>query len=184
MKVNDLKGDATIGQKVTVTMSNTVEDMVKLLRSLDLKDVSNVPNKNIKTPARISKILDGDTIKVVTYLGQIPFSFSIRVNGIDAPESTLRDKKTTLLQKEAGLLVKAYVIELFKDHDCPDIILYDLDKYGGRYMGDLFLKSGCSLSKHLIEKKYVKAYDGGTKDEWKECELNAIVEQLGHLKKK
>ena len=56
------------------------------------------------------------------------------------------------------------------------IKIYGFDKYGGRFIGDIFISElfpkknkksfDYTLSDYLLENNYAKPYDGGKKDKW------------------
>jgi endonuclease YncB( thermonuclease family) len=144
------------------------------LRRLDLSAVPDVPNVNTPTLSRVKAIHDADTIEVVVHLGGAPFGVRIRIRGIDSPEITLK-KGTSPLEKAAATAARDYVRRLLAPVALPTAVLYKLDKYGGRYVGDLCLPSGEMLSQHLLRLRLARAYDGGKKQPWTEAELNAII---------
>jgi endonuclease YncB( thermonuclease family) len=122
----------------------------------------------------VKEIHDADTIEVVVHLGKAPFCVRIRIHGIDSPEITLK-KEVSPLEKAAATKVRDYVRRLLAPLELPTAVLYKLDKYGGRYVGDLCLPGGEMLSQHLLRLHLVRAYDGGKKQPWMEAELNAII---------
>lgn len=151
---------------------------VARLRVIPTSDVSKVPRLNEIIPARLDKVIDGDTLLVIILLDSHALKISVRVKGIDAPETKL-SKTTTALQKEAGKKVGKYVSGLFKD-DIVYIKLACLDKYGGRYVGDVYMsvECSCTLTDHLVGLGCVKAYDGKKKTEWTTEELTKIIGML------
>lgn len=151
--------------------------MEQRLLTLNAKDVVNVPNYNQVTLALLDEVTDGDTLKIIIPLSEERFlKLGIRVAGIDAPETTLKGT-TTPLQKEAGILVKKYVEQLFLGKKIIHVTLTHSDKWGGRQVGEVFLNypSEETLSTHLIKKGYVKPYDGKRKEEWTAEQLMAII---------
>ena len=54
----------------------TVQDK---LRSLNVKEVSDVPFKDMWIYARLCDVTDGDTLKIIILMGEHPFKFSMRV---------------------------------------------------------------------------------------------------------
>lgn len=147
----------------------------KYLLSLKVCDVPCVPHVGTIVPARLVKVYDGDTINVIIALGNnCPLAIKVRVVGIDAPEITKKGT-TTQLEKDAGLFVRDYVNNLFQITEIVQIKLHCIDKYGGRYVGDVFLADNKTLSDHLLSLGYVKKYDGKTKTKWQEDELKKIL---------
>lgn len=167
------------------------------LRRLDLDRVPTVPNLNVPTLSRVKNVHDADTVTVVICLGTSPLCLRIRVEHIDSPEITLKGG-TRQLEKSAGLLVRDYVASLLLNQSAEGglsgakgrkldespgpaltkVVLTGIDKYGGRYLGDLFLPDGTPLSQHLISRRLVRPYEGGTKQPWTDAELNFIIESL------
>ena len=166
-------------------MESETEIVRKRLMCIDLKTVHVHPCIGKIFHARLIKVTDGDTLSVIVLLSNdIPLKVAVRVTGIDAPESKL-GPKTSPLEKKAGQFVKSYVQNLFRDTQFVDVEFECADKYGGRCVGDVYIdsKKKIKLSSHLLQKGYVKKYDGGTKHPWTESELNKILEK-GKEKKK
>ena len=125
-------------------------------------------------------VYDGDTVNVtlgavVEVLGieitlQVPVAG--RVAGVDTPE--LRNKR----QRAAGEVAKQVAIRWFRRHEADGIkfVFHARDKYAGRVVGD-FCSSGAMLSECLLECEVAKPYDGGTKAEWTDAELERIVDE-------
>ena len=149
-------------------------DIEKKLLEIDHKKLKCHPCIGNRVYARLIKIIDGDTLTVVIIHDATPLKFNIRVKGIDSPESK---GKVSKIEKEAGLAVTNYVMELFKETKFVYIDVISTDKYGGRYIGDIYLDKECklSLSSHLLKKQLVKQYDGKKKELWTEKELLHII---------
>ena len=142
------------------------------LKQCDPKTVCKIPHKDVIIPCRLSHVIDGDTICVVISINSHLLKISIRVLGIDAPESTKRSTKNEL-EIQAGLHVKAYVKRLVPD--MFSVRIKDNDKYGGRFLGDVILPDGRCLGSHLTEIGYVKPYFGKKKEDWTDEELEKII---------
>ena len=115
-------------------------------------------------PGKIVDVYDGDTVKIVLELSinSEYFRWNCRLSGINTPEIRTRNPK----EKEFGLLVRDKLKERIEDK----ILLIkcgEFDKYG-RLLVEIFENSGelFSINNWLIENKYAKPYDGGTKEEW------------------
>lgn len=143
------------------------------LLQANLKDACTIPYKGKRVCARVKKVIDGDTIKVVMMLDTYPFELNIRVLGIDTPESMLRPGVTEL-EKRAGLVVKAYVKTLFNVGSVYYVRLVDLDKYSGRYLGHIYVNNN-DLSKLLIDLGLAREYYGEKKQPWDTKFLEDIV---------
>ena len=110
------------------------------------------------------KVIDGDTVRLETI--DLGFSVqlhnkSVRINGIDVPESRINIKKypERAKEKELGLLAK----DKLKQWLVGDITLksYGTDKYG-RVLGDIFCEKG-NVAELLKKENLAVDYFGGTK---------------------
>tara|TARA_R110002074_G_scaffold107713_6_gene232773 strand:- start:3827 stop:4243 length:417 start_codon:yes stop_codon:yes gene_type:complete len=115
-------------------------------------------------PGKIVDVYDGDTVKIVLKLSinSEYFRWNCRLSGINTPEIRTRNLK----EKEFGLLVRDKLKERIEDK----ILLIkcgEFDKYG-RLLVEIFENNGelFSINNWLIENKYAKPYEGGTKEEW------------------
>lgn len=111
----------------------------------------------------LTKVTDGDTIK-----GNISLGFSlhlynrsIRIAGIDTPESRINTKRypERTREKELGLLAKQKVKEWLVGK--VTIRSYGPDKYG-RVLADVFCEKG-NIADLLKDEGLAVNYDGGTK---------------------
>ena len=123
--------------------------------------------------ARITKIVDGDTIKCDIDLGFSMFlsNQTIRLYGVDTPESRTSDKE----EKYYGNISKQFL----KDY-CPKgsyiTLRTHLDKKGkfGRILGELIVND-TNLNKALIEENLAVEYFGQSKvDIEKEHLMNRV----------
>jgi len=111
--------------------------------------------------ARVTRIVDGDTIKCDIDLGFDLFlsNQTVRLYGIDAPESRTRDQE----EKFYGNLAKQYL----KDY-CPKgswiTLKTHLDKKGkfGRILGELIVNR-VSINELMIQENYAVEYHGQSK---------------------
>jgi endonuclease YncB( thermonuclease family) len=124
-------------------------------------------------------VYDGDTVKLILDLGfNLPYGHeskrtskwpAVRITGIDTPE--LRKRR----QKEAGYAVKKVVQRVLAQHDRLIVQSISLDKYAGRFIGDILMGAEeISLSEWLIEKGVARRYDGGTKRPWSDIFLKTV----------
>ena len=103
----------------------------------------------------ITDIKDGDTVVVDIDLGFRAWlhDISIRVNGIDAPETRTKD----LIEKRWGVLSKSIVEKLIPIGSTQIITtVIDRDKFG-RVLGDFSLNE-TTLSKYMVENHYAIVY--------------------------
>ena len=113
---------------------------------------------------KLKKVIDGDTVRLETI--DLGFSVqlhnkSVRVNGIDTPESRINIKKypERTKEKELGLLAK----QKLKEWLVGDITLksYGTDK-NGRVLGDIFCDKG-NIAELLEKENLAVPYFGGKK---------------------
>ena len=91
----------------------------------------------------LDHVLDGDTVKVFCPDWPEPFmSISLRVAGIDTPESSSALAKCTK-ERRLGVLAKVWAKELFEGATTVRFTWAGTkDKYGGRIDAHVFLPSG------------------------------------------
>ena len=115
-------------------------------------------------PARITKLLDGDTVEVTARIWpRQRVVTDIRMGGIDTPEKEGRAK----CDREAKLADKASA-ETKALLEGRDVLLYDLqfEKYGGRLLGTIRTLDGTDAAENLISKNLARPYKGKTKQSW------------------
>jgi len=108
-----------------------------------------------KYKAKVTKIVDGDTIDVVIDLGfKITTNQRIRLEGINTPE-TYNVKKGSEEYKK-GMIAKEFVIKRIEANNNEAII--ETNKYTGkygRYIGIVWLADNTiSLNDELVEKGF------------------------------
>ena len=165
------------------------------LMAVDPKSVSKVPFKNQLIDARVCKVYDGDTITVIFELAGQPMKVSVRVVGVDCPE--LKPTKPKDGCEDYDQLMELYELEAAAGKVCRDhvaeLILEKIikvkflknDKYGGRYLGEVFLPSSNneppqSLTTILCSEGYAKPYEGDKKEPWTKEQLIKGPFQHGH----
>ena len=124
--------------------------------------------------ARFKKVVDGDTLILDIDLGfnVVLADQSIRLIGIDTPESRSKDK----IEKIFGTASKKAVEEFMKLSDKENLIVRTIfcdnngDKYG-RILGEVFNSNEVSLNNWLISNNYAVYYDGENKDKIKSLHL-------------
>ena len=110
---------------------------------------------------RINRVIDGDSVDVCIDLGfDISFTSSVRLYGIDTPESRTRDPQ----EKKCGLLSKKFLEEAVKNGK-NIIIRTQKDEKGkfGRVLGSLVI-DGININHKMIEENLAVAYYGQSKD--------------------
>ena len=157
------------------------------LSDVDLTGVSNVPYRKCSISARVIEVIDGDTVKLLILVGDHPLRLNIRLSGIDTPE--MRPKPVVHSEEaDVAKLVKAYVSTLLARDQIVSIRLLNVDKYGGRYVGDIYItkpgsKDAITLSDHLVAAGYAKVYNGKKKEAWSREHLLMMRENLLSIKK-
>ena len=110
---------------------------------------------------RINRVIDGDSVDVCIDLGfDISFTSSVRLYGVDTPESRTRDPE----EKKCGLLAKKFLEEAVKNGK-NIIIRTQKDEKGkfGRVLGSLII-DGTNINHKMIEENLAVAYYGQSKD--------------------
>lgn len=113
--------------------------------------------------AKITKVIDGDTIRADIDLGFdiILYKQTIRLYGVDAPESRTRD----LEEKYYGNLAKDFLKRYIKNNNIV-ILKTKLDKKGkfGRILGEIYLNN-LNLNQLLIDENLAVSYHGQSKND-------------------
>lgn len=122
--------------------------------------------------AEVVKVTDGDTIKVKFKRFTDVWVVSLRIYGIDTPE-TRRSK--TELEGRAGKCLTEFVKSMMVKK--VKVRFHNWDAFGGRYLAELYVK-GESLGDVLLRKRYAKPYFGGRKLSWSEEELQGIIDEI------
>lgn len=107
------------------------------------------------------RVIDGDSLIATIDLGfHIQFNTSVRLYGIDTPESRTRDPQ----EKKCGLLSKKFLEEAVKNGK-NIIIRTQKDEKGkfGRVLGSLVI-DGININHKMIEENLAVAYYGQSKD--------------------
>lgn len=113
----------------------------------------------------IRGVTDGDTIKTVVTLPCPLCEVSVRINGIDTPESTTRFAQCEK-EKQLGIQATEYVKQLVAGHTLMTVTDTDWDKYGGRILGTVYV-NGVNIGQELINAGLAKPYFGsGPKPDW------------------
>jgi len=111
------------------------------------------------TSGQVIKVYDGDTITVASKLpfaGSPLYRFSVRLNGIDAPEM----KGATPEERSVATSARDAVSELVL---YKKVILRNvaMEKYG-RVLADVYCDD-IHINQWLIDRRFAVKYDGGTK---------------------
>lgn len=165
------------------TLAKKLKERTKL-RALQESKTSKVPYSGQWILARLFRVLDGDTLLLGLVLGDATLKISLRVLGVDCPET----KKASALEMQAGEKAKEYVQKLYAGESILAIKLMSVDKWGARWVGYAQVPTktkgkckcacgatGSCLSTLLLEKGLAKAYQGAKKEPWTEQELKKII---------
>jgi|TARA_B110000967_G_scaffold210023_1_gene269641 micrococcal nuclease len=114
--------------------------------------------------AKVNRIIDGDSIVLDLDLGFDTWinNQSVRLVGVDAPESRTRD----LVEKQFGNLAKERVKELLEIGSYVIVKTYK-DKEGkfGRILGEILTNEEININDLLIEERLAVFYEGQSKEE-------------------
>jgi endonuclease YncB( thermonuclease family) len=112
-------------------------------------------------------VTDGDTVRVrIPDWSGTPFgTISVRVLGIDTPESTKAHAKCPA-EIALGLQAKSYAKQLIPPNTRLGFVYSQFDKYGGRVLGTLQLPDGRDFGTVMIGAGLAQPYYGKTKGSW------------------
>lgn len=114
--------------------------------------------------ATVVRIVDGDTLRLNIDLGfhTILKNQSVRLTGVDAPETRSKDPKT----KAAGLAAEK-ALSGFVEEGSKVVVRTLLDDEGkyGRILGTIFIENGTNINKFLIDNNYAVEYSGQSREE-------------------
>ncbi len=112
----------------------------------------------------IRGVADGDTIRTTLKLPCPLCSASVRIRGIDTPESTYLAKCPA--EKSKGLEAKAFLINLTTGQESMMARNIKWDKYGGRIDAIVEI-NGKDVGQQMIDRGLAKPYTGaGPKPNW------------------
>lgn len=116
--------------------------------------------------AEVVQVFDGDTVQVNIKSWPAELNpISVRLSGIDTPESTKRLAKCRD-ERARGLEAKAFAKSLMPVGLVVTVVYTNRDKYGGRIGGLIILPDGRDVSKIMLDTKRALPYSGGTKASW------------------
>ena len=112
----------------------------------------------------IRGVADGDTIRSTLKLPCPLCNVSVRILGIDTPESTYLAKCPA--EKAKGLEAKAFLINLTIGQESMMARSIKWDKYGGRINAYIEI-AGKDVGQQMIDRGLAKPYNGlGAKPDW------------------
>lgn len=125
--------------------------------------------------AVIDEVIDGDTFDATIDLGFSTFKKErLRLKGVDTPELRTSNKR----EKNAAILVTEFVKHLLKDRT----LVIETNKKGGfgRYIADIYLPQGGTLSNYLLKRGLAREYKARA-PEWTEEQLAHIFNELNFI---
>ena len=131
---------------------------------------------NYKNYAQVLKVVDGDTIWVLTDFVVCKIKQKLRLNRIDTPEKFGK-------YKEIGLAITSHVKDLI-NNSCNKIFVHAIgsDLYG-RVISEIFLHDNTNLSDYLLNNKLCKPCSG-KRDEWTNEDYKITNDYINSLCKK
>lgn len=137
--------------------------MIKSILVIVLFMSSAVSAHELMLPIR--GVTDGDTIKTVVTLPCPLCEMSVRINGIDTPESTTRFAQCEK-EKLLGIQATEFLTSFVGDERFMVATNLRHDKYGGRILADVYVR-GTNLADLLITHGFAAPYTGsGAKPDW------------------
>lgn len=132
--------------------------------------------------AEVLKIIDGDTLNVLTDFGCCKIKQKLRLLRIDTPEKFANKNDVNKINhKNIGLDVKNYLKKLINESN--NIIRVEAkgcDVYG-RVLCECYLSNGVNISDHFLENKLCKPCSG-VRNEWTEDDYIIANENLQKIK--
>lgn len=112
------------------------------------------------TLGKVTKVLDGDSLRVAIPAGRQAWTFPVRIENIDCPEVRTRNEQEKIL----GYMTKEHVESLVLDKIVA-LKLCEFDKFG-RLLAKVYTKEGVNVAEDLIERGLAVKYKGGERKCW------------------
>lgn len=112
---------------------------------------------------KVTAVYDGDTLTVAARHGRqgIPYRFSVRLSGIDAPEirsaASAGEKSAAIVARDA---LRAAVLG-----EPVTLTVYSFDKYG-RLLAAVAHDDKGDMGRWMLEAGHARPYDGGKREIW------------------
>ena len=129
------------------------------LNTINCNNVEMFSLEGYNIDAIIVKVYDGDTVHAVFEFKDTLYKWTCRIDGIDTPEIKSKNPK----EKEVAIIVRDFLKEKILKK-IVNLKCKSFDKYG-RLLVDIYY-NGEFINELLVDKKYAKKYDGGTKEKW------------------
>lgn len=115
------------------------------------------------TPARVGRIIDGDTFDAVVMLGgDIRVSARVRIRDIDTPE--IHGKCAS--EREMAAAARARLAEMLPVGSIVELTNIKDDKYLGRIDANVADGHGTDVGRALIRAGLGRSYNGGKRAGW------------------
>ena len=116
-----------------------------------------------RVPARVKRVIDGDTVKVEARLWPgIVAQSNVRVRGVDTPE--IRRTQCGEYERQRGRAARDFVRGIIGKNVW--LINVDKGKYAGRVVASVWLADGRDLATLLIATGHGRPYRGGRRSKW------------------
>lgn len=112
-------------------------------------------------PARLLRVVDGDTIVAEVRLGSGPLTTRVRLRGIDAAELS-----ATCTEERDLALAAREALARYLGTGAITLTEVGSDKYAGRIVARVLTKTGADVGARMLEDGYAIAYDGGRRQPW------------------
>ena len=123
--------------------------------------------------ASVVNVIDGDSFvaDALVWPG-MRFRFTIRIKGIDTPETRRSGCK---VEKEAGLAATRRAETLLRSGKIT-LLSVEADKYYGRVLARVMIDGTGDLSEIMIAERYAVPYHGGKRIDW--CDGGAVAARV------
>jgi endonuclease YncB( thermonuclease family) len=151
-------------------------DLVKLTE----KDVPLFSFAGLTATAKVVRVVDGDTVHVITFVRGDFIRLVCRLHGIDTPEMSKMPVKAKIARNRLLQLCTNCQVDIDDMSETKNInkvldtntkILhiefYGKEKYG-RELAKLYDDNACCLNDVMVSEGYARIYDGGKKQEWED----------------
>ena len=116
-----------------------------------------------RVPARVKRVIDGDTVKVEARLWPgIIAQINVRVRGVDTPE--IRRAKCGEYERQRGRAARDFVRGIIGKNVW--LINVTHGKFGRRVVAGVWLADGRDLATLLIATGHGRPYRGGRRSKW------------------
>jgi endonuclease YncB( thermonuclease family) len=130
---------------------------------------------NYKNYAEVVKVVDGDTISVLTDFGVCKIKQKLRLNRIDTPEKFGK-------YKEIGLAITSHVKDLINNSSNKILVHAVGSDLYGRVISEIFLHDNTNLSDYLLNNKLCKPCYG-KREEWTDEDYKVTNDYINSLQK-